>query len=189
MKRAVDVSFWQGLIDWDILSVAVDCVYIRATEGLARDDLLGRNINGSDRTKTPRGFYHAFNWGRSLEEQINNFKITVGGLRQELRPALDLEKYKPPMDPKQVIYSFWDAFPDLVLYTNPSFIKGYLSKLKLPAPPLWIANYGVSWPDIPYPFFKGYPYAWQFAITLGGPFGCVPVNGKTPKIDLDTIFE
>jgi lysozyme len=101
--QGVDVSAYQGAIDWDILSRQnIRFAYIKATEGSGMQDE-NFNANWQDATQTALkvGAYHFFSFESPGATQADNYIKTVPKLAGSLPPAIDLELYgafnkKPP---------------------------------------------------------------------------------------------
>ena len=60
--RGVDVSYYQGEIDWEILAEEnIDFAFIKATEGSSHiDTKFKENWEQSGKTRLKRGAYHFF---------------------------------------------------------------------------------------------------------------------------------
>ncbi|WP_245958696.1 GH25 family lysozyme [Microbacterium bovistercoris] len=92
--RGIDISAWQGEVDWDVLaSQDIDFAYIKATEGSsAIDSRFAANWAGAGRTDLLFGAYHFVSFESSGEAQAAHIieTVPVGGT---LPIALDLEYY------------------------------------------------------------------------------------------------
>ena len=92
--RGVDVSSWQGDIDWNILSEQTDFVYIKATEGSGLvDPKFETNLSGAVSTKLRVGCYMFFSFESKGETQASNFIRNVPKYDNMLPPAVDIEFY------------------------------------------------------------------------------------------------
>ncbi len=91
----VDVSRYQGNIDWDtIASQDVTFAFIKATEGSNHQDpCFAYNWKASQESGVYAGAYHFFSFESSGETQAQNFIATVGSLDGALPPVIDLEFY------------------------------------------------------------------------------------------------
>jgi len=89
----IDVSYWQGDIDWDRVNAAgIDFAYIKATEGGDHLDSKFRdNWVAAKRAGVPRGAYHFIYWCRPAREQALWFMLNVPQEADALPPVLDLE--------------------------------------------------------------------------------------------------
>jgi len=91
--HGIDVSRWQGEIDWAAVRAAgVAFAFLKATEGgdLA-DPSFPANWQGAARAGVPRGAYHFYYFCRSAEDQARWFIRHVPRDRAALPPVLDLE--------------------------------------------------------------------------------------------------
>lgn len=92
--RGVDVSSYQGNIDWNVLSKDIDFAYIKATEGSSSvDPCFGVNWQSSQGKGIRTGAYHFFSFESSGETQANNFIANVTAVENMLPPAVDVEFY------------------------------------------------------------------------------------------------
>lgn len=91
----VDVSRYQGVIDWNILETQnVQFAFIKATEGSSHQDpCFSRNWENIRNTGIYAGAYHFFSFESSGETQAKNFIRTVGELDGNLPPVVDFEFY------------------------------------------------------------------------------------------------
>ena len=101
--RGVDVSVYQGEINWEILaSQKIEFVFIKATEGSSyADEKFVYNWKEADKTSLRLGAYHFFSFDSSGKNQAENFISTVPKRKGMLPPAVDIEFYadkekKPP---------------------------------------------------------------------------------------------
>ncbi len=94
--RGVDVSAYQGEIDWAVLSEqeGIAFAYIKATEGSGFVD--GRfeyNYTEAQKTKLRVGAYHFFSFESAGKTQAENFIKNVTKTDNMLPPVVDLEFY------------------------------------------------------------------------------------------------
>lgn len=91
--HGIDVSRWQGAIDWPAVRAAgIAFAYIKATEGGDHaDPLFPDNWQGAARAGVPRGAYHFYYFCRSAEDQARWFISHVPRDPAALPPVLDLE--------------------------------------------------------------------------------------------------
>ena len=103
--RGVDVSSYQGDIDWTILSQqGISFAFIKATEGSSFvDKHFQTNFNNALKTNLRVGAYHFFSFDSSGETQANNFISHVPKIEGVLPPVVDFEFYgdKENNPPKQ----------------------------------------------------------------------------------------
>lgn len=93
--RGVDVSHYQGEIDWEILSSQnIDVAFIKATEGSTfTDDRFAYNFNSALDCDIAVGAYHFFSFDSPGESQADHFIRTVIPFAGMLPPVIDLEFY------------------------------------------------------------------------------------------------
>lgn len=93
--RGVDVSAYQGEIDWSVLaSQDIDFAFIKATEGSSfTDKRFGFNYTEAVKTDLRVGAYHFFSFESGGDTQAAHFINTVPKTENMLPPVIDLEFY------------------------------------------------------------------------------------------------
>lgn len=93
--KGVDVSSYQGEIDWDILSSQnISFAFIKATEGSSHvDKYFSQNLEEAQKTSLAVGAYHFFSYDSEGKTQAENFINTVVPFEGMLPPVIDLEFY------------------------------------------------------------------------------------------------
>lgn len=93
--RGIDVSSYQGEIDWGILSKqGVTYAFIKATEGSTyQDEKFQYNWSEANKTDLKIGAYHFFSYDSSGKSQAENFINTVPVSINILPPVVDIEFY------------------------------------------------------------------------------------------------
>ena len=93
--RGVDVSAYQGEIDWQILSRQdIDFAFIKATEGSSfTDKRFEYNHKEAIKTDLRIGAYHFFSFESSGKKQATHFINTVPKTDNMLPPVIDFEFY------------------------------------------------------------------------------------------------
>jgi len=99
--RGVDISSYQGEIDWDILaSQDISFAFIKATEGSSFvDECFEYNYEQAKMTPLRVGAYHFFSFDSSGKTQADNFIKTVKKYENMLPHVIDIEFYgdiQPP---------------------------------------------------------------------------------------------
>lgn len=91
--HGVDVSRWQGDIDWPTLrSQGANFVYIKATDGGDHlDPMFKKNWRAAQQAGLKRGAYHFFYWCRVASEQADWFIRNVPKVEGALPPVIDVE--------------------------------------------------------------------------------------------------
>lgn len=93
--RGVDVSHYQGVIQWDVLAgQGIQFAFIKATEGSSFiDSRFVYNLEEAARTDLYVGAYHFFSFDSSGESQGRHFIQTVVRNEDMLPPVVDIEFY------------------------------------------------------------------------------------------------
>ena len=93
--RGVDVSEYQGEIDWSVLSRQdISFAYIKATEGSGyTDERFNYNWENAQKTDLRIGAYHFFSLESKGKAQAELFCETVRAVPDMLPPAVDAEPY------------------------------------------------------------------------------------------------
>ena len=102
--RGVDVSHYQGRIDWPVLSGQdIQFAYIKATEGSSyTDECFADNWKDARQTGLRVGAYHFFSFDSTGIQQAEHFIETVDAFEEMLPPVVDVEFYgKTEADPPQ----------------------------------------------------------------------------------------
>jgi lysozyme len=138
----VDVSRWQGDIDWATLRKnGANFAYIKATDGGDHlDPEFRKNWDAAEAAGIPRGAYHFFFWCRVAEEQAEWFIRNVPKQKGALPPVIDVEwnahsKACRKRPSREVVLKKMQVFMDKlerhygqkpVIYTAPDFYKDNL---------------------------------------------------------------
>lgn len=93
--RGVDVSSYQGNIDWEILSQQdISFAFIKASEGSSFEDPYYKtNFQNAIKTDLKIGAYHFFSYDSSGNTQAENFINIVGKHDTMMPPVVDIEFY------------------------------------------------------------------------------------------------
>lgn len=93
--RGVDVSSYQGEIDWQLLSKQhIQFAFIKATEGSSFvDKNFIYNFEEASKTDLRVGVYHFFSYDSSGSAQADHFIATVPKSNKMLPPVIDVEFY------------------------------------------------------------------------------------------------
>ncbi|PHP64988.1 muramidase [Zhengella mangrovi] len=135
--HGVDVSRWQGDIDWvSLKKQGANFAYIKSTEG---DDHIDpsflKNWQAAGRAGVPRGAYHFFYWCSVAEVQADWFIQNVPKEKGALPPVIDVEwnahsKTCPTRPARAVVLAKMKVFMEKlerhygqepVIYTTPDF--------------------------------------------------------------------
>ena len=188
--HGVDVSRWQGNINWAALKRhGANFAYIKATEGDHVDPAFRRNWNGAHAAGVRRGAYHFFFWCRSGAEQARWFIRNVPKSPGALPPVIDVEwtrsKACPNRPSRKSALKKMKSFMDTVeahygqrpiIYTAPDFyediIQGAFSDY-----PFWLRAVAAH-PSKVYPGRKW--VFWQYS-------GTGLSKGVAGKLDLNVF--
>ncbi|MGL4607998.1 MAG: glycoside hydrolase family 25 protein [Eubacteriaceae bacterium] len=158
--KGVDLSAYQGEIDWVIMNDQnIDFAFIKATEGNDYvDPQFKKNWKESQKTDIKVGAYHFLNYDSSGKEQGKHFIETVGTLKKNLPPVVDLELYgkyeEAPLERKEVKVILDDLLNVLeeeyqvkpIIYTTQRIFKMYLGT-DYKDYKIWIVDLDNSWPE------------------------------------------
>lgn len=189
--HGVDVSRWQGNIDWERLrSQGANFAYIKATDGGDHlDPMFRKNWRASHAAGLKRGAYHFFYWCRSAESQAKWFIRNVPKVAGALPPVIDVEwngesrcrKRPSPARVREKMQVFMDMLERHygqrpVIYTAPDFYRDNL-KGAFPNHPFWLRAVAQH-PSKVYPGRKW--LFWQYS-------GSGLSHGVRGKIDLNAF--
>ncbi len=186
----IDISHYQGNIDWQKLTTEKDIafVYIRASMGAENKDektseyALGASTNG-----LLVGLYHFFYLQTDVTQQFENFDSVYSSIQSDLIPVLDIEAEKGrrrrPKTPPPGLCDSIQKFIDLyhakypnetpAIYSSQTFFNHYLSH-QFQQSLKWIANYSQ------YPTTRDSLvfHIWQYTdkARVKGIKGCVDMN-------------
>lgn len=139
--HGVDVSRWQGEIDWKKLRRnGGNFAFIKATDGGDHSDPnFRKNWNAAREAGVPRGAYHFFYWCRTASSQADWFIRNVPKEKGALPPVIDVEwnhtsscKKRPsPATVREKMQVFMDKLEAHygqrpIIYTAPDFYEDNL---------------------------------------------------------------
>lgn len=155
LLRGIDVSHYQGVIDWDrVARAGISFAYVKTTEGVdGRDPRWAANRSGARAAGVHVGGYHYAQPGAGpydARAEAQQFLAALGPQAPlDLPPALDLEEHHG-LPARQLIawavefltYLDSRSMRPPVLYTGPAFYTEHLDNTReLDRWPLWIAHY------------------------------------------------
>ena len=152
----IDVSEWQGTIDFNLVKAAgIDVVYIRVAEGADYEDpYWSQNYEGAKSASLKIGFYHYITalseW--EAQEQANYFYSLIKDHQMDCLPAMDFESFSTlsTEEINQIATAYLETLSTLtgirpMLYSD-AYNVGSIWSNALTKYPLWVADYGVSQP-------------------------------------------
>lgn len=151
--HGVDVSHYQGEIEWDVLAAQdIQFAYIKATEGSSHvDECFAENYREARRTELRVGAYHFFSFDSPGVSQAEHFIRTVEAFDGMLPPVVDVEFYgnkaADPPAPEEVrpqLQAYLDAVEEAyglrpVIYATYESWELYLEN-QFDGYPLWIRD-------------------------------------------------
>lgn len=136
-NEGIDVSHYQGDIDWDAVAETneISYVYIKCSEGESlTDEYYQQNIEGARRVGLKVGSYHYYRPDADADAQFNNLTSQIQISNQDLAPIIDIEKRgsKPQEQFIADLKKFLERIEKTykckpVLYTFHNFYNRYLS--------------------------------------------------------------
>jgi GH25 family lysozyme M1 (1,4-beta-N-acetylmuramidase) len=191
-KEGIDVSHWQGAIDWTKVKLAGKTFsFAKATEGIGfKDDRYDRNKAGAMGQGIKFGAYHFARPGNNAVNEADWFVNNMGLQRGMLIPALDIE-VTGGLGPT-ALTSWTKAWLQRVtdrtgvrplIYTSPSFWRTNLNDSRWFADNgysiLWVAHWNTTSPSVPGSNWGGKSWTfWQYSSD-----GSVP--GISGRVDLN----
>lgn len=198
----VDVSSFQGSIDWDaVRSAGYAFAIVKATEGIDQDSerlaYYADNIRAAKEAGLLTGAYHFFRANQDSTTQAAVFAaaIRAAGIALDLPPALDVEttdnteKDMITLRVERAITALTDWFGTKpLLYSYADFLDNNVDLTQLPPCSRWIASYpdpGVTSPQVP-PYSPILPNGWStYSLWQFSASGRVP--GIAGDVDLNLI--
>lgn len=198
--RGIDVSWHRGIVDWPAVRASgITFAFVKATEGTTfLDSMFYRNWSQLRKARILRGAYHFFRPAIDPVAQAHHYINRLEGVTYEfdLPPVLDVENspvfvrdefFRFSLAERQMRVMRWlDTVEQAmgrtpIIYTNPdTWLTSLGNSVQFSRFPLWIANYGVSAPNVPANNWGGRGWTlWQFTDRAAIP----GVNGGQPPTD------
>lgn len=199
-KGVIDVSEWQGDIDWAKAKAdGVEGVIIRLGygEGNNADKKAQRNISECKRLGIPFGIYWysyadtpsiAKGEGADVVAKLKQFGVNASDLAYPV--YYDLEKWtweghQPPTDPNvynDIVNNWYNAlqsagYKNLSVYSYTSYLQGPLKRADIYAKTTWVAQYGAR---MGFDSFPTDSRGWQY--TSSG-----KVDGISGNVDMNAF--
>lgn len=161
MTRGIDVSFHNGLIDWQKVYTEVDFAFIRLgyslyNGGIKEDINFKANIEGARAAEIPVGVYvYAYDTtpkaasisAQTVAKMLEDYKVDIG-----IAYDMEDEQYtKWSREANQnILRAFLDNVEKPVFYSYEAFITQCLDSSALTNYPVWVANTTGKDPAIPW---------------------------------------
>ncbi|MBS2030907.1 MAG: hypothetical protein JST54_23590 [Deltaproteobacteria bacterium] len=149
----IDVSSWQGSINWgSVAGAGYKFAIARINDGTFNDPDFGANWAGIKNAGMIRGAYQFFEPGDDATWQANVVVNAVGQLGAgDLPVTLDVETATPTFDEiatwANIVQQGTGKTP--MIYTAWGEWNGWIPGGGFEGNPLWVANYGVQCPGMP----------------------------------------
>jgi lysozyme len=161
--QGADVSSYQGTINWaQVKAAGLSFSIAKASEGTGiADPDFQANWSGMKANGIVRGAYHFFHSSDSGATQADYFLQQVGTFAAgDLPPFLDWEVTDSGDSSATAITEAQNFINEIqartglttIIYTDPGFWTGLGNTTQFGAYPSWIANWGVTCPDMPSPW-------------------------------------
>jgi len=185
--RGIDVSKWQGAVDWKrVARAGVRFAFIRVSDGTnPTDPTFATNWQKARAARITRGAYQYFRPDQDPIEQADRLIAQMGPLRRgDLPPVLDLET-SGGKTKRQVVARVrkWikrvksATGVDPIIYTNAkSWIEIAGNNRSWRRSPLWVAHFGVRCPMTPTAWRRWTFHQHSETGQVGGIRGAVDLN-------------
>jgi GH25 family lysozyme M1 (1,4-beta-N-acetylmuramidase) len=199
--EGIDVSHWQSTVDWDaVAGDGIEFAFIRVSHGTSTTDTqFARNWPEARRVGVMHGVYQFFSAADDPIEQADLLIEAIGGAHEpgDLPPVLDVEGESVDGQSAATIIANMQTWLDYVeaelgvrpiIYTAKYFWRDTLGDPDFTGYPLWVANYGVTCPDLPAPWPDF--HFWQYTSTgsVAGVGGNVDRNVWNGDLDALLAF-
>ena len=168
--RGIDVSAWQGVIDWQaVAGDGIQFAFVRASHGLdGGDPYFAENWAGTKANGIVRGAYQYFTPEADTLAQADLLLATMGPLLPgDLPPVLDIEDHGGlSASALAAEAARWLDHVEAaigrkpLIYTGKYFWQDHVGSDAFAEHPLWVAQWGVTCPDLPSPWAR-----WTFQQT------------------------
>lgn len=167
-SEGIDVSKWQGDMNWSVAKPLIDYTIIKASENIWEDEKYARNVDECLNKNIQLGVYHFCRPQYDWREQAAFFASRVTG---SLPAFADLEVTGglTPTYLERWIHNFVDEVQNrsgytVGIYTRASFWDLYVARNGWAyRHPLWVAHFNsyITQPKIPYDWFEWKFWQWS----------------------------
>lgn len=169
--HGIDISRWQGKIDFSrVRESGIRLVYIKATQGNGYvDPDFERNYREAEKERLAIGFYHYVTAHTTTEarNEARFFASHIKGKSQHARPVMDFEVFGDlsRAEIREIALHFLIALEEETghkpaIYSDASNASATFADDRFREYPLWIADYGVTRPDMENPWHRW--SGWQY---------------------------
>ncbi len=192
----IDVSYWQGTIDYDALVATKEVDFMIARAGYGKlpeqkDTQFERNYAEAKKRKIPIGTY-LYSYATTVEDakkEANNLLTWLKGKSFELPVFYDVEDASQQHLSKELKTDICLAFCEIIknaghkvgIYSSKNWISSQIDLTRIPEDHhLWVASYGANNAQVPSEEFAyaGEHHIWQYSSTgkMNGIQGAVDFN-------------
>ncbi len=188
MKKGIDVSTFQGLIDWEkVKDDGVKFAIIRGGYGRSEvDERFKENYKNARKAGVPIGVYH-YSYATTVERAKQEAAFCLSylkGKKFEYPVAFDIEDKTQTSLSKKLLTDITYAFCEEIekhgyyvcIYSSKSFLTDKLDMKRLSRFDVWVAQWNSSCT------YKGEYGLWQFSDNG-------KINGISGRVDLDRAYK
>lgn len=200
-QSGVDVSFYQGAIDWPrVAGAGYTFAFIRVSDGLTyRDERFASNWAGARSAGLARGAYQFFRPAQSATAQADLLIDAIGAIGPgDLPPVIDVEATGSlaPATVAARVQTWVSRVRDRlgvepIVYTGKYFWEDNVGSSQFANLPLWLAQYtSATCPDLPSQWSRWSFWQYSDAGSVPGIAGGVDVNRfNGSRADLDRLTQ
>ena len=187
-KKGIDISYYQGNIDFNSLKGNVDFAMVRTSYGhFTEDSKYKEYVQGLESVGIPYGFYH-FSYATTVDEALeeaDGFINVIKNYKPLYPVAIDVESSNVTEDVRadelvDIVNAFCKRVEDagyyVIIYANLSYLNGKLNNNSLDKYDKWLAEWANA-PTYNKPFGM-----WQYSSK-----GSIP--GIEGNVDLDIAYK
>lgn len=150
-NTVIDVSEWQGIIDWEKVKPQISAAIIRVAYSTVKtDDRVSRNISECERLGIPYGVYIYSLADRETVTRAEAERVLsiIKGHKLQLPVYLDLEEQKCSGYARRAAEVFCDLIKKAGyrcgVYASESYFNNFVYGANIPGCSYWIARYGTN---------------------------------------------
>lgn len=150
-KPIIDISEWQGVIDWELVKPQIGGAIIRVAYGTGKvDNYVTRNLSECDRLGIPYGvyIYSLANSDVTARAEAEKVMALIRGHNLTMPIYIDLEEQRYRNSARTVAKAFCDVIRvagyKYGVYASESYFNNYIYGADIPDCSYWIARYGTN---------------------------------------------